>query len=168
MTDVTPITPSHVCASCKATISTLDVYAGHTEQCMQPEVRFRRMERRIAELHELFYQMPGMKRADCRWCGGCYGAHTPDCIGHRIAILETKHGISEEPSTQRTGGTSGLGGADARGFAGHYGIHDATGFSVHCQACNPGRTRADPSPAEPGGTQADSAVPAGSEPERSG
>ncbi len=52
-TKVTPITPTHVCASCKATISTLDVYQGHTEACMQPEVRFRRMEARIAELQAL-------------------------------------------------------------------------------------------------------------------
>lgn len=50
MTDVTPITPSHVCASCKAMISTLDVYAGHFDTCMQPEVRMRRLERHVAEL----------------------------------------------------------------------------------------------------------------------
>jgi hypothetical protein len=50
MTDnVTPITPMHVCASCKGKIRDDNIWEGHTEQCMQPEVRMRRLERMMLE-----------------------------------------------------------------------------------------------------------------------
>lgn len=50
MTDnVTPIVSMHACASCKAPIDSLKYYEGHTEQCMQPEIRMRRLERMTLE-----------------------------------------------------------------------------------------------------------------------
>jgi reverse gyrase len=47
--NVTPITPMHVCASCKGKIRDDNIWEGHTEQCMQPEIRMRRLERMTLE-----------------------------------------------------------------------------------------------------------------------
>lgn len=52
MTDerLRPVT-THDCASCGATIDSERKWDGHTDTCMQPEIRFRRMEQSIANAH---------------------------------------------------------------------------------------------------------------------
>ena len=144
MTDVTPITPSHVCASCKATISTMNVYEGHTDTCMQPEVRMRRLEWRVNYLVGAMQELQEAHQA---------------LVEH---VRKETHGISEEPSTQRTGEPK-LSWCPSCGRV--------TTFEGQCALCET-RDRivapADPSPAEPAGPEGDSAVPAGSQPERSG
>ncbi len=54
MSDVTPITPTHNCPSCKYLVA-YDVrfeITSHAETCMQPEIRMRRLEARVALIHE--------------------------------------------------------------------------------------------------------------------
>ena len=68
MTDITPITPTHICASCKATISTLNIYEGHTDSCMQPKVRWRRIERMTAEHRVVIDMMSGLLKESVRNC----------------------------------------------------------------------------------------------------
>lgn len=97
--NVTPITPSHTCASCKATIDTRDVYEGHGPTCMQPEVRIRRLERQVVELKDAHNHLVDVvtiliARADRLERFAIPGGMIP--IGEQ-------HGTSESPDTQRSG-----------------------------------------------------------------
>jgi hypothetical protein len=84
VSDVTPITPVHECASCKATIDTLRVYEGHAPTCMQPEIRMRRLEARVSELS--------------RFCADLH-----EMLGKIVSALEEdQHGSSKDPDTQRS------------------------------------------------------------------
>lgn len=56
---VTPITETHTCASCKAEIDCRRVFEGHTDACMQPEIRMRRTEATLAHLRQVVYQLVG-------------------------------------------------------------------------------------------------------------
>lgn len=55
--NVTPITQTHVCSSCLQEIPTMRKHEGHSETCMQPEIRMRRAERQVAQLTEVVHQL---------------------------------------------------------------------------------------------------------------
>jgi hypothetical protein len=98
--NVTPITPSHTCASCKAEIDTRNVYEGHTERCMQPEVRMRRLEAEVARLTAWQRRQVEEINADV--------IALLRVTGERLNALEGRteketHGTSESPDTQRSG-----------------------------------------------------------------
>jgi hypothetical protein len=156
--NVMPITRSHVCASCKAEIGTLDVYAGHTDKCMQPEIRMRRLETRVAtcgrileenqlRLHEIAVELEHV------WRTAALGIGVTDPIP-----LKEPHGSSEIP-TQRTGG-------DPQ----HFRCADCAGTG--CVLCKAARDRglpfSDASTAEPAGEAPAGAVPPGAGQERPG
>lgn len=94
MTDdnVTPIVPSHVCASCKATIETRNVYEGHGPTCMQPEVRIRRLERQVVELKDAHNHLVDVVTELLR-----------SVTGNPNSIILESNGTSESPDTQRSG-----------------------------------------------------------------
>lgn len=89
MSDVIPITPTHQCASCKAQIYYPDIFEGHTDKCMQPEIRMRRLEREVVTLRgaltELLHFVTGNP-------GG--------------VILKDTHGSSKEPTEPSADGIS--------------------------------------------------------------
>ena len=144
MTDenVTPIVPSHVCASCKATITTLDVYEGHMDSCMQPEIRMRRLEASVRELVDSIAQ-----------------------------LKKEAHGSSEVP-TQRSGGTTGLGHDWARPVYviddNGKPVRYASDYEISVFARCAGGSRSNTSPAEPAGEAPTGAVSAPGGPERTG
>lgn len=84
MTDnVTPITPMHVCASCLAPIDTLKYLEGHTEQCMQPEIRMRRLERMTHEHRIVIDQLSELLRA---------AVGNAELMSRTMDTLATSHG----------------------------------------------------------------------------
>ena len=108
MTDPTPIVPSHVCASCKAPISTLDGYQGHTDKCMQPEIRMRRLEAHVAELSARV-QALGHRAMSCPFCRVINPAIAPDgvhfincefsALVQRVKVLEHEQRLMHESLT---------------------------------------------------------------------
>jgi hypothetical protein len=132
----------------------------------------------------------------CPFCGyprsDSMQTHAPDCewctLAQRMARIEQEllrlerielllmtketHGSSEEPTTQRTGGTSGLGVDWAPPVSRDDGLSERSiqslDFWGNLEADYACRAHSDPSAAEPAHPEADSAVPAGAEPERSG
>lgn len=84
MTDnVTPITNTHVCASCKAVIRDGEVYLGHSEECMQPEIRMRRLERMTLEHRIVIDQLAELLRAS---------VNTNERMSKTLETLATSHG----------------------------------------------------------------------------
>jgi hypothetical protein len=57
--NVTPIAPMALCSSCGANVRHDDRFKleAHNEGCMQPEIRFKRTERELAELKEIVFQL---------------------------------------------------------------------------------------------------------------
>jgi hypothetical protein len=140
MTDdnVIPIVAYHDCASCRARIESMRVYAGHTDECMQPEIRMRRAEQRIAHLLEVVHQLVGSNNDSVELIGE---------LNKRLAALESTHGEPKNPESEpvptvRSGASYPV---------------ELTGES--CSACYFGRPHPDASAAESPGE-----APAGAEP----
>lgn len=50
--EVSTLATMHECASCHAFIFNAKKFEGHEPTCMQPEIRMRRLEARVARLEE--------------------------------------------------------------------------------------------------------------------
>jgi hypothetical protein len=172
--NVTPITPTHVCASCKATIDTRNVYEGHTDECRQPEVRFRRFERMTAEHRVVIDMLSDILKKDVQ--NGERMSRTIEKLvefnedviglllaaGARLDALEGRNPVEKEthveepvPATQRSGSPES--------------VYLGAGYSLRPgDPGDPRRAYANARPAEPAGEAPAGAVPAGSQPERAG
>jgi hypothetical protein len=141
---------------------------------MQPEIRMRRVEHALFELKTAHNQLVDVVTSLVDWKRRQVEDINTDVIallrvtGERLDRLEgrnpekEKHGSSEEPDTQRSGGTVD----NAKPHVGST-DHFCQGgqlIYVGCQACNPRGAHADASAAEPERSPADSAEPAGDAP----
>jgi hypothetical protein len=179
--NVTPITPSHVCASCKREVKhELRFYpSAHGPDCKQPENRLRRAELEIVELRasllalarHLLSPRVCLNPDECGGCDLCPncshggGFHGTCGINEDLVRLISEarketHGISEaSPDTQRSGSAlpvlePGDGLSERSIEAVWYGPF----------ARDPERAYPDARPAEPERPQAAGAVPAREEP----
>jgi hypothetical protein len=163
--NVTPIADVHRCASCKLEVRherRFDPHA-HGKDCRQPEIRVKRLEWEIEELKTSLLALARhlLTPGEClapdapMYCGGsdlCPNCSTSGQFHGTCGINETlisilneaagrkKHGTSESPDTQRSGGpcpNPWEPDADAR-------ERDAIRVSR-----DPRRAHADASPAEP-------------------
>lgn len=100
MTDnVRPIAPTDPpCASCGAVVLAANRFQleQHNEGCMQPEIRFRRAEREIAQLREIVHQLVASNNDTV--------TNQIDLNQRLVALEGRTRGTSEAtPDTQRSG-----------------------------------------------------------------
>jgi hypothetical protein len=196
--NVTPITPTHVCASCKATIDTRNVYEGHTDACMQPEVRMRRLERMTAEHRVVIDMLSDILKTDVKngermsrtleklveWQRRQVEEFNQDVIGllqkagARLDALEGRNPVEKETHVEEPAPITQRSGSPLPVLAPGDGLSERTIQSLRQCPCGdqfrPGhpigwcQPYANAGAAEPPGEAPAGAVPAGSQPERAG
>lgn len=172
---VVPIAPISQCASCGATVKHDERFKleAHDERCMQPEIRFKRLERGYLQLQEVVHQLVASNndtvtnQIDLHKRLEQIEQH-PERLGssekhaeRRVELLEGKtekaiHRLAERVLAleEKTNGTSEAIPDTQRSGIEHTGIHDAGGWCYGCDGCkhaaaHPGEPCSDAGATEP-------------------